>query len=51
MAGFLHGMLLTGGDVELSGRYAGFVAAKKIENNGVLPVGDYSKVIVDLYNK
>jgi len=42
IAGFLHGMLMTGGDVELSGRYAGYVAAKKIENGGPLPVGDYS---------
>ena len=47
IAGFLHGMLATGGDVERSGRHAGYVAAKKIENDGPLPAGDYSKVLVD----
>ncbi|MCK5452599.1 MAG: hypothetical protein KAI51_04120, partial [Candidatus Aenigmarchaeota archaeon] len=47
IAGFLYGMLETGGDVERSGRYAGYVAAKKIENNGPLPAGDYSRVLVD----
>jgi len=42
IAGFLHGMLATDGNVKLSGRYAGYVAAKKIENGGPLPAGDYS---------
>ncbi|MCK4926857.1 MAG: hypothetical protein KAS11_00180 [Candidatus Aenigmarchaeota archaeon] len=37
IAGFLHGMLATGGDVKLSGMHAGYVAAKKIENGGPLP--------------
>ncbi|NOQ38482.1 hypothetical protein GQ472_06365 [archaeon] len=42
IACFLHGMMIYGDDVKLAGNYAAYLTAKKIENGGPLPAGDYS---------
>ena len=39
---FLHGMIIHGGDVKLAGDHAAYLTARKIENGGPLPAGDYS---------